>query len=98
MLRIRGTTYHFRRIVPPALRSVLNQREIWVSLRTSYQNEARKRASLLHTRTTELLEETSRAVAEGQERKEPHDAALSFVEPVTATRTGQEKPMDWMEL
>ncbi|MBS1098433.1 tyrosine-type recombinase/integrase [Gluconobacter sphaericus] len=73
MLRIRGTTYHFRRIVPPALRSALNQREIWVSLKTGYQNEARKRAFLLHVRTTELLEETSRAVAEGQERQTvPH--------------------------
>ncbi|MGC5748805.1 tyrosine-type recombinase/integrase [Gluconobacter sp. NFX36] len=73
MLRIRGTTYHFRRIVPPALRSTLNQREIWVSLKTGYQNEARKRASLLHARTTELLEETSRALAEGQERQAvPH--------------------------
>lgn len=73
MLRIRDTTYHFRRIVPPALRSALSQREIWVSLKTGYQNEARKRASLLHARTTELLEETSRAVAEGQERQTiPH--------------------------
>ncbi|WP_408871552.1 DUF6538 domain-containing protein [Gluconobacter kondonii] len=68
MLRIRGTTYHFRRIVPPALRSMLNQREIWVSLKTGYQNEARKRASLLHARTTELFDEISRALAEGQER------------------------------
>ncbi|MBS1029710.1 DUF6538 domain-containing protein [Gluconobacter albidus] len=68
MLRIRGTTYHFRRIVPPALRSVLNQREIWVSLKTGYQNEARKRASLLHARTTELFDESYRALAEGQER------------------------------
>ncbi|MBF0862796.1 DUF6538 domain-containing protein [Gluconobacter kanchanaburiensis] len=68
MLRIRGTTYHFRRIVPPALRSVLDQREIWVSLKTGYQSEARKRASLLHARTTELFDETSRALTEGQER------------------------------
>ncbi|GAD10079.1 hypothetical protein GFGA_1c0799 [Gluconobacter frateurii NBRC 103465] len=66
MLRIRGTTYHFRRIVPPALRSALNQREIWVSLKTGYQNEARKRASLLHTKTTELFDETFRVLAEGQ--------------------------------
>ena len=73
MLRIRGTTYHFRRIVPPALRSVLNQREIWVSLKTGYQNEARKRASLLHARTTELFEETSQALAEGQKHQPvPH--------------------------
>lgn len=73
MLRIRGTTYHFRRIVPPALRSALNQREIWVSLKTGYQNEARKRASLLHARTTELFDETSRTLAEGQERQAvPH--------------------------
>jgi len=68
MLRIRGTTYHFRRIVPPALRSALNQREIWVSLKTGYQSEARKRASLLHARTTELFDETFRLLAEGQER------------------------------
>ncbi|GBR69159.1 DUF6538 domain-containing protein [Gluconobacter kanchanaburiensis] len=73
MLRIRGTTYHFRRIVPPALRSVLNQREIWVSLKTGYQNEARKRASLLHARTTELFEKTSQALAAGQARQAvPH--------------------------
>ncbi|KXV67152.1 integrase, partial [Acetobacter orleanensis] len=55
MLRVRGTTYHFRRIVPPALRAALNRREIWVSLKTGYQNEARKRASILHARTTELF-------------------------------------------
>lgn len=73
MLRIRGTTYHFRRIVPPALRSALNQREIWVSLKTGYQSEARKRASLLHARTTELFDESYRALAEGQERQAvPH--------------------------
>ncbi|KXV22566.1 DUF6538 domain-containing protein, partial [Gluconobacter oxydans] len=73
MLRIRGTTYHFRRIVPPALRSTLNQREIWVSLKTGYQSEARRRASLLHARTTELFEETHRVLAESQERQRiPH--------------------------
>ncbi|WP_246103541.1 DUF6538 domain-containing protein [Swaminathania salitolerans] len=57
MLCIRGTTYHFRRIVRPALRPVLDKREIWVSLRTGYQLEARKRASVLHARTTELFEQ-----------------------------------------
>ncbi|MBS1078282.1 tyrosine-type recombinase/integrase [Gluconobacter kondonii] len=73
MLRIRGTTYHFRRIVPLALRSALNQREIWVSLKTGYQSEARRRASLLHARTTELFDETFRVLAEGQERQAvPH--------------------------
>lgn len=55
MLRVRGTIYHFRRIVPPAPRAPLNRRKIWVSLKTSYQNEARKRAFLLHARTTELF-------------------------------------------
>ncbi|MFT9400733.1 MAG: DUF6538 domain-containing protein [Acetobacter sp.] len=63
MLRVRGTTYHFRRIVPPALRAALNRQEIWVSLKTGYQNEARKRASLLHARTTELFSQTSRALS-----------------------------------
>ncbi|WP_322786461.1 DUF6538 domain-containing protein, partial [Acidomonas methanolica] len=64
MLRVRGTTYHFRRIVPPALRAALNRREIWVSLKTGYQNEARKRASLLHARTTELFMQAHSVLAE----------------------------------
>ncbi|MCH4061173.1 MAG: hypothetical protein LKE81_07040 [Acetobacter sp.] len=64
MLRVRGTTYHFRRIVPPALRAALNRREIWVSLKTGYQNEARKRASILHARTTELFSQAHLALSE----------------------------------
>ncbi|MCI1410815.1 MAG: tyrosine-type recombinase/integrase [Acetobacter peroxydans] len=64
MLRVRGTTYHFRRIVPPTLRAALNRREIWVSLKTGYQNEARKRASLLHARTTELFMQAHSVLAE----------------------------------
>nr|WP_233129166.1 DUF6538 domain-containing protein [Acetobacter sp. DsW_54] len=64
MLRVRGTTYHFRRIVPPALRAALNRREIWVSLTTDYQNEARKRASILHARTTELFMQAHSVLAE----------------------------------
>ncbi|MBS0981444.1 site-specific integrase [Acetobacter thailandicus] len=64
MLRVRGTTYHFRRIVPPALRAALNRREIWVSLKTGYQNEARRRASLLHARTTQLFMQAYSALAE----------------------------------
>jgi hypothetical protein len=64
MLRVRGTTYHFRRIVPPALRAALNRREIWVSLKTGYQNEARKRASLLRAKTTELFMHAQSVLAE----------------------------------
>ncbi|WP_339077941.1 DUF6538 domain-containing protein [Acetobacter sp. AC2005] len=50
MLCVRGTTYRFGHIVPSSLRTALNRRKIWFSLKTGYQNEARKRASLLHTR------------------------------------------------
>lgn len=64
MLRVRGTTYHFRRIVPPALRAAFNRREIWVSLKTGYQNEARKRASILHARTTELFMQAHSVLAQ----------------------------------
>jgi len=69
MLRIRGTTYHFRRIVPSALRIALNQREIWVSLKTGYQGEARKRASLLHAKTTELFDAAYRALSSDPTQK-----------------------------
>ncbi|WP_415578290.1 tyrosine-type recombinase/integrase, partial [Gluconobacter potus] len=51
-------------IVPPALRAALNRREIWVSLKTGYQNEARKRASLLHARTTELFSQAHLTLSE----------------------------------
>lgn len=64
MLRVRGTTYHFRRIVPPTLRAALNRREIWVSLKTGYQNEARKRASLLHARITKPFSQAHSVLAE----------------------------------
>ncbi|MFT9180394.1 MAG: DUF6538 domain-containing protein [Zymomonas mobilis] len=64
MLGVRGTTYHFRCIVPPALRLALNRQEIWVSLKTGYQNEARKRTSLLHARTTELFSWVHLALSE----------------------------------
>ncbi|WP_395369831.1 DUF6538 domain-containing protein [Komagataeibacter diospyri] len=64
MLRVRGTTYHFRRIIPPALRAALNRREIWVSLKTGYQNEARKRASFLDAKTTELFMQAHSVLAE----------------------------------
>lgn len=66
MLYVRGTTYHFRRIVPPTLRAALNQREIWVSLRTGYQNEARRRASRLHAQTTDLFTQTRLALCNGE--------------------------------
>ncbi|WP_311768059.1 DUF6538 domain-containing protein [Zymomonas mobilis] len=64
ILRVRGTTYHFRRIVPPALRTALNRQEIWISMKTGYQNEARKRTSLLHARTTELFSQAHLALSE----------------------------------
>ena len=92
MLRVRGTTYHFRRIVPPALRAALNRREIWVSLKTGYQNEARKRASLLHARTTELFSQTHLALSEADalSRLEGLRVALRDLQSVNLPSSAQE--------
>ncbi|KXV78612.1 site-specific integrase [Acetobacter cerevisiae] len=92
MLRVRGTTYHFRRIVPPALRAALNRREIWVSLKTGYQNEARKRASLLHARTTELFSQTHLALSEPDalSRFEGLRVSLRDLQSVTLPSSAQE--------
>ncbi|OUJ02953.1 DUF6538 domain-containing protein [Acetobacter malorum] len=92
MLRVRGTTYHFRRIVPPALRAALNRREIWVSLKTGYQNEARKRASLLHARTTELFSQAHMALSEPDalNRLEELRVALRDLQSVTQPSSAQE--------
>lgn len=92
MLRVRGTTYHFRRIVPPALRAALNRREIWVSLKTGYQNEARKRASLLHARTTELFSQTHLVLSEPDalSRLEGLRVALRDLQSVNLPSSAQE--------
>lgn len=92
MLRVRGTTYHFRRIVPPALRAALNRREIWVSLRTGYQNEARKRASLLHARTTELFSQAHSVLAkpDALSRLEGLRVALRDLQSVNLPSSAQE--------
>lgn len=92
MLRVRGTTYHFRRIVPPALRAALNRREIWVSLKTGYQNEARKRASLLHARTTELFMQAHSVLAEPDalNRLEGLRVALRDLQSVNQPSSAQE--------
>ncbi|MCG4257676.1 DUF6538 domain-containing protein [Acetobacter senegalensis] len=92
MLRIRGTTYHFRRIVPPTLRTALNRREIWVSLKTGYQNEARKRASLLHARTTELFMQAHFVLAEPDalSRLEGLRVALRDLQSVNLPSSAQE--------
>ncbi|MBS0987555.1 hypothetical protein JK182_02445 [Acetobacter okinawensis] len=92
MLRVRGTTYHFRRIVPLALRDALIQREIWVSLKTGYQNEARKRASLLHARTTELFSQAHSVLAEPDalNRLEGLRVALRDLQSVTQPSYAQE--------
>ena len=92
MLRVRGTTYHFRRIVPPALRAALNRREIWVSLKTGYQNEARKRASLLHASTTELFSQAYLALSEPDalSRLEGLRVALRDLQSVNLPSSAQE--------
>ncbi|WP_408872746.1 DUF6538 domain-containing protein [Gluconobacter roseus] len=55
MLRLVGSRYHFRRIIPSPLRPVLGKSEIWISLGTAGKLEARRRTAELHAQTTDLF-------------------------------------------
>lgn len=44
MLVLQGGVYHYRRVVPRALRAPLGRREVWISLKTPYRRMAESRA------------------------------------------------------
>jgi len=53
----RGTTYYFRLAIPMHLRNIIGQREIRMSLGTSYLYQARRIASRLHSNGLEFFRE-----------------------------------------
>lgn len=55
MLALVGTHYHFRRIVPVALRPLFGKTEFWISLKTGSKSEARLSAMALHAQTSALF-------------------------------------------
>ena len=56
MIQRQGAIYHYRRKVPPALRAVVKQTEIWATLRTPSRTTARARAGLLYAVTEQIFE------------------------------------------
>ncbi|MGY8604664.1 tyrosine-type recombinase/integrase [Gluconobacter cerinus] len=56
MLKLVGSRFHFRRVVPVPLRPILGKSEIWISLGRAGKVEARHRAAQLHEQTTDLFE------------------------------------------
>ncbi|BAU37244.1 phage integrase [Acetobacter pasteurianus NBRC 101655] len=55
MLVLVGTHYHFRRVVPVALRPLFGKTEFWISLKTGSKSEARLSAMALHAQTSALF-------------------------------------------
>lgn len=55
-VRIKGTTYWFRRRVPTSLTLLVGRKEILRSLRTSNAREARRRANLMWVQTDRIFE------------------------------------------
>lgn len=55
MLALVGTHYHFRRVVPVALRPLFGKTEFWISLKTGNKSEARLSAMALHAQTSALF-------------------------------------------
>ncbi|MBS1021251.1 tyrosine-type recombinase/integrase [Gluconobacter cerinus] len=56
MLKLVGSRFHFRRVVPVSLRPILGKSEIWISLGRAGKVEARRRAAELHGQMTDLFE------------------------------------------
>lgn len=63
MIIRRGSTWHFRRAVPKALRSIIGHREITRSLHTSDLREAKSRAITVATEVDALLWRARRTLA-----------------------------------
>lgn len=55
MLALVGANYHFRRVVPVALRPLFGKTEFWISLKTGNKSEARLSAMALHAQTSALF-------------------------------------------
>lgn len=68
MLALVGTHYHFRRVVPVALRPLFGKTEFWISLKTGNKSEARLSAMALHTRTSALFR-TARLMTDPDQNK-----------------------------
>lgn len=68
MLALVGTHYHFRRVVPVALRPLFGKTELWISLKTGNKSEARLSAMDLHARTSALFR-TARTMTDPAQNK-----------------------------
>lgn len=60
MLKQKHGSFHFRKIVPEALRKTLGKREIWLSLGTNRKREALSRACYINGYVTEIFERAGR--------------------------------------
>ena len=56
LLRLVKSHYHFRRVVPVAIRDVVGKRELWFSLHTAERFTAKGRASYLYGQTSILFQ------------------------------------------
>lgn len=94
-IRIRGTTYWFRRRVPSALVSLAGQTELVRSLRTSSAREARRRATILWTETDRAFD----AMTKQSLAAEQVAAILRRLreEPLWDSPTGDELTREWRD-
>ncbi|WP_374191482.1 DUF6538 domain-containing protein [Azospirillum brasilense] len=74
MLIRQGATYHFRRRVPVAIRLLLRQSEVWVSLRTTDLRATRAMAAGLYA----LTEDAFATMAEKLTQQDPAAAESQF--------------------
>ena len=75
----RGSTYYFRRVIPPELRSILGQREYTFSLGTKDKDEAKRLRSEHAVRTDRLIDEAHARLSHSR----PSKAAPSGLAPIS---------------
>ncbi|KFL89604.1 phage integrase [Acetobacter malorum] len=82
MLALVGTHYHFRRVVPVALRPLFGKTEFWISLKTGNKSEARLSAMALHAQTSALFRTARTMTDPAQSKPLTKDDLLALYEDI----------------
>ena len=85
MLALVSTHYHFRCVIPVALRPLFGKTEFWISLKTGNKSEASLSAMALNAQTSALFR-TARLMTDPDQKKPiTKNHLLALYEDITET-------------
>lgn len=93
MLALVGTHYHFRRVVPVALRPLFGKTEFWISLKTGNKSEARLSAMTLHAQTSALFRTARLMTTQPRRNPSPKTTFWPCMKTSSKSRKRSLKPM-----